>query len=92
MALDWVSLMYDVYVLQNVSNHDEFYTGYSSDLKQRVRSHNEGQNASTRGRHWRLVYYEAYLTPQAARDRERILKHDGRVKRFLMDCIKKHLA
>ena len=36
-------------------------------------------------------YYEAYLTEEAARDRERILKHDGRVKRFLMDRIRKHL-
>ena len=81
-------MMYYVYVLQNVRNENDFYTGYSSDLKRRFRQHNEGRNTSTRGKEWRIVYYEAYVSERVARNRERVLKHDGRVKRFLMDRIK----
>ena len=83
--------MYYVYLLQNLNNRDDFYLGYSSNLKQRVKSHNSGQNPSTKGRKWKVVYFEAYTTEIAAREREYRLKHDGRVKRFLMDRIKPHL-
>ena len=83
--------MYYVYVIQDIEDEAKFYTGFSSNLRKRLEAHNAGINKSTRSRHWRLVYYEAYLTEQAARDRERVLKHDGRVKRFLMDRIRKHL-
>ena len=83
--------MHYVYVLQNVDRCDDFYLGFSSDLRQRVEDHNQGRNQSTCGRTWRLVYYEAYLTEAAARRRERRLKHDGRVRRFLMDRIKESL-
>ena len=64
--------MYFVYVLQ--SERGDFYIGYSSDVEGRLEAHNSGQNRSTRGRQWRLVYVEAYMTSEAARDRERILK------------------
>lgn len=84
--------MHYVYVIQNVAASDEFYVGFSSDLKRRFQQHNAGQNTSTRGRAWRLVYYEAYLNRGAAMKRERILKHDGRVRRFLMDRIKDSLG
>jgi len=80
--------MYFVYVLQSVEEPDNHYTGYTSDLKKRIASHNAGESRYTRGRRWRLVYYEAYVSEAIARDRERKLKHDGRVKRFLMERIK----
>ena len=80
--------MYYVYVLQNVQDETDFYTGYSSDLKKRVEQHNEGKNTCTRGKRWRVVYYEAYISEEVARDRERKLKNDGRVKRFLFERIK----
>ncbi len=84
--------MYYVYLLQNRDNDNDFYLGYSSDLKERFKQHNAGRNASTRGRAWRLVYYEAYSTADAARERERRLKHDGRVRRFLMDRVRRYLS
>ena len=80
--------MYYVYVLQNVDDDADFYTGYSRELKRRVAQHNAGRNPSTQGKRWRVVYYEAYISEAVARDRERILKHDGRVKRFLFERIK----
>ncbi len=83
--------MYYVYVLQSLKKSESFYTGYTSDLKIRFKQHNDGKNTSTAWSQWRLVYYEAYASEDAARDRERILKHNGRVKQFLMKRIKKHL-
>ena len=83
--------MYYVYLLRSKDQYDNFYIGFSADLKRRVAEHNSGSNKSTSGRQWELVYYESYLVKKAAVDRERILKHDGRVRRFLMDRIKKHL-
>ena len=80
--------MYYVYVLQNVQQETDFYTGYSRDLKRRFKEHNEGKNTSTRGKKWRIVYYEAYVSEAVARNRERVIKHDGRVRRFLMDRVK----
>jgi len=80
--------MYYVYVLQNMADEDDFYTGYTSDLKRRLQQHNSGDNISTKGKKWCIAYYEAYQSESVARDRERKLKHDGRVKRFLMQRIK----
>ena len=83
--------MFYVYVLQNQDDPEDFYLGYSADLRRRLAEHNASENPSTQGRTWQLVYYEAYLTEEAAREREYRLKHDGRVKRFLMERLKSHL-
>ena len=80
--------MYYVYVLFNENNPKDTYLGYSSDLRKRVMQHNSGMNTSTRGRQWQLVYYEAYVSEKAARLREKRLKYDGRVKRFLFERIR----
>ena len=80
--------MFYVYVLRSRSDGNKFYLGSSKDLKQRLKSHNRGENKATTGDQWQLVYYEAYITLVAARQREHKLKHDGRSKRFLMQRIK----
>lgn len=47
---------------------------------------------STRPYHpLRLVYYEAYITEKAARDREAMVKMSGSSWGALMSRIKKHL-
>ena len=84
--------MFYVYVLQCVSDEDRFYIGFTGDLEGRLASHNGGYNRSTRGVTWRIVYYEAYLHERAARKRERVLKHDGRSRRALMERIRGSLG
>jgi len=81
--------MFYVYLIQN--EQKKFYIGSTNNLKRRFKEHNDGKNVSTRSHDWKLVYYEAYTTMNAARDREKKLKHDGRVRRFLMERIKTHL-
>ena len=71
-----------VYVLR--SERGETYVGWSSDLRRRLEEHNAGQNASTRGRLWEVLYYEAYRSERLARDRERVLKGHGRTKQALL--------
>ena len=81
-----------VYVLQCTSDEDRFYIGFTGDLEGRLSSHNGGHNRSTRGVTWRIVYCEAYMHERAARQRERILKHDGRSRRALMERIRDSLG
>ena len=83
--------MYYVYVLQSELERGRFYLGHTKDLRQRLESHNTGKNKSTKSHSWRVVYYEAYLTRVAARQREHKLKQDGRVKQALMQRIKASL-
>jgi putative endonuclease len=77
--------MYFVYIIQNEA--DQIYVGYTSDLERRLGQHNRGENASTRGRHWRYIYYEAFLSESDARQRERKLKQRGQSKRHLLERI-----
>ncbi len=83
--------MHYVYVLQAIEEPERFYIGCSSDLKTRVASHNAGENQSTRGFKWRVVYYEAYLSLGAARSREYRLKHNGKAKYQLLKRIQEYL-
>ena len=78
--------MYYIYVLQN--EQGDFYIGYTSDLKRRLREHNSGQNPSTKLHSWELVYYEAYRSEIVARDRETKLKAHGRSKQLLLERVK----
>ena len=77
--------MYYVYYL--VNERKESYVGYTNDLKRRLREHNAGDNKSTRGHQWQLVYYEAYLHKDDAVKRERSLKLRGQSKRHLKERI-----
>ncbi len=81
--------MYYVYILQNQSNDRDIYIGSTSDLKRRLKEHNRGDNKSTRGREWKILYYEAYQKETTARERERKLKSHGRSKQLLIERVTK---
>ena len=83
--------MFYVYVLQSVTTEEEYYLGSTKDLKQRFKSHNQGENKATKEDQWKLVYYEAYVSEVAARKREQTLKQHGKVKQSLMRRIKESL-
>ena len=80
--------MYYIYVLFIRSDPSDTYLGYTANFERRVHDHNAGRNMLTQGREWQMVYYEAYINEQTAPNREQKLKHDGRVKRYLMDRIR----
>ena len=82
--------MFYVYVLQSLDG-ENVYTGYTADLKKRMKEHNQGLNSSTkRYGPWKLVYYEASLNHSDAKRREGYLKTtQGRrlLKRRLKDYL-----
>lgn len=83
-------MFYYTYILQSQKN-DNFYTGYTSDLRKRFREHNEGKSRYTKGRGpYRLIYYEACLNENDARARELYLKA-GKGKRYLKSRLKRFL-
>ena len=72
--------MHYVYILQSLKQNI-IYVGYTSNLKQRVDSHNNSNSSNDftyRNRPWKLVYYESYLDKQDAIDRENNLKNYGK--------------
>lgn len=66
--------MFYVYVLKS-KDSDRFYVGFANNLRERIKKHNKGEVYWTK-RHmpWKLAYYEAYLSRDDARDREKQLK------------------
>ena len=84
--------MFYTYILQSQKNK-ELYIGYSSDLKKRLKEHNQGLNFSTkRYIPWGIIYYEACVEESDAKRREKYLKttQGGRlIKRRIKDYLYK---
>ena len=65
--------MHYVYILKLKNN--QLYTGFTSDLKRRIKEHELGKVESTRHRRpLELIHYEAYTEESDARRREEFLK------------------
>ena len=80
-----------MYVLQSTSVKDELYIGFSTDLRNRLKEHNQKQNFSTK-RHapWKLIYYEACLNEIDAKRREKYFK-SSQGRRLLRRRLKEYL-
>ena len=66
--------MYYVYILKN-SITNEYYTGFSENLKNRLKSHKEKTVKTTKGNDYKLVFYSAFESKQKALGFEKYLKH-----------------
>ena len=65
--------MYYVYILQLLNR--TFYTGYSSNLEQRIRDHRQGKVPRTlKLRPLKLIYYAAFVSKKSALEFEKYLK------------------
>ena len=85
-----VAKYYYIYVIQNEVN--QFYTGFTKNLDKRLKQHNEGNNTSTKGHQWKLVYFEAYVSEKYALEREKKLKRNRKTSTFLMNRIRESLS
>lgn len=66
--------MFYNYVLQSI-NSKNLYIGYTTDLRKRLKEHNQGLNKSTKPYlPWKIIYYEACLNEKDAKRRESYLK------------------
>ena len=77
------------YILLSEKDNN-YYTGYTSDLKQRIIQHNNGAVPSTKNRRlFILIYFEACVNQKDALHREKYLKtHYG--KMFLTNRLKNY--
>jgi len=82
--------MYYVYVLRSEKDNN-FYVGYSENLKKRVKMHRAGEVKSTRNRRpLNLVYYEASPNQEDALSREKYLK-TSYGKRYIKSRLENYL-
>ena len=60
------------------------YVGYTYNLVKRIHLHNTGRGAKfTRGRKWKLIYYEKYRTKEEAISREYYIKNNRKFRNLL---------
>jgi len=66
--------MFYTYVLRSLKD-GKLYTGFSPDLRARLKKHRAGKVLATKNRlPVDVIYYEAYINERDARERERYLK------------------
>jgi len=83
--------MFYTYVLQSEVDN-QFYVGYTKNLKLRFERHNKGYVKSTKDRRpFKLIYYESCLNQQDALHREKYLK-TWHGKQFLHKRLKSYLT
>ncbi len=84
--------MFYFYIIQSQKDKNWFYKGQTGDLRNRMRRHHSGMVKSTaKYLPVRLVYYEAYITRRAAKQREWSVKYHGSVSVPLLKRIKRSL-
>lgn len=82
--------MYYVYVLRSQKS-GRFYTGFTVDLRKRLKEHLKNFSTHTNKRGpYTLIYYEASKNQSDAMAREKYLK-TGMGKRYLRNRMKKYL-
>jgi len=83
--------MYYTYVLRSLANV-RLYTGYTSDLRKRLKQHNAKKSTYTKNRGpYELIYYEACKNEFDAKAREKYLK-SGMGKRYIYNRLKRFLT
>ena len=76
-------MFYYVYLLKNTVD-ESWYIGFTKDINQRVKDHNNGKGGKTtlHKKMWSLIYFEGYRNQLDAVGREKFLK-SGSGRRFL---------
>ena len=74
-------MSYYVYMLKLKSKKSITYVGYTKNLKNRIILHNSGKGAKfTRGRKWKLIYKEKYVSKNKAISREYYIKKNRKLR------------
>jgi len=82
--------MFYAYILQSLKDK-QFYTGFTNDLRRRFEKHQDGKVFSTKHRRpFKLVYYEACLNKEDAKEREKYLK-TAWGKRYVKNRLRSYL-
>lgn len=86
LYIDWMRQMKKNYTYILECSDHTYYTGWTNDLKKRVKAHNEGKGAKyTKPRRpVKLVYFEGYDTKEEAMRREAAIKRLSRAEKMLL--------
>ena len=77
-------IFYYVYLIQSIKD-STYYIGYSDNLNQRLKEHNQGKTKSIKHKvPFKLIYFEGYLNKTTARKREIRLKKNSFEKEKLL--------
>ncbi len=79
-----------VYVLKNrQKGRSTTYVGYTNNLKKRLVLHNNSKGAKfTKGRFWKLIYFEKYKTKNEAMRREYYIKKNRKFRNLIKQKFK----
>ncbi len=68
--------MWYVYILESERHPGKFYTGFTDDLKRRLKEHNAGNNKGHTAKYqpWKLHVYTAFSDKKTAQEFEVYLK------------------
>ena len=80
-------MTYFVYlILSNLKNNKKIsYVGYTNNLERRINLHNSSKGAKfTRGKNWKLVYYEKYDSKVLAMKKEFKLKKNYKLRKKII--------
>ena len=73
-----------IYLLVAKPQYKISYIGWTNNLKKRLKEHNEGKGAKfTRGRKWKLIYYEVVNNKSSALKREYELKKNRKLRNLI---------
>ena len=83
-------MSYFVYLLGNYKGKKLItYAGYTNNLKKRLSLHYCGKGAKfTKGRIWKLIYYEKYRSRKEAINRECYIKKDRKFRNSIKNKYK----
>ena len=72
-------------MLKSIGKKSVTYVGYTNDIKKRLNLHNSGKGAKfTRGKKWKLVYYEKYDSKSTAMKNEIKLKKNYKLRKKII--------
>ena len=71
-------------IISKNKNSTKSYVGYTNNLKNRVKKHNEGKGAkSTRGRFWKIIFKKKFKNRSSAMRYEYFLKKNRKLRKEL---------
>jgi putative endonuclease len=87
----YATRMYYVYILQSQKDYG-LYIGYTNNLKERIKEHQDGKSFATKGRcPVKLIHYQGFISQKDALETEKYLKITRgweRIHRMLKDTLK----
>ena len=78
-----------IFIISKKNSLLKTYVGYTNNLKERIKKHNSGKGTkSTRGRKWKLLYFEEFISKKEAILRECYIKKNRKFRNLIKNKYK----